>query len=109
MHPRLILNGKKADRPDVRAAVAALRMAGHDLDVRVTWERGDAGRMVAEAADAGVGSHRELEGLAHRRQELQLLRDVQLQLVGAAVVDHDAVLGEGAAGLAGFQFVDRLD
>jgi len=54
MHARLILNGKKADRPDVRAAVRAVRAAGHDLDVRVTWEQGDAARHVAEAAREGV-------------------------------------------------------
>lgn len=53
-HARLILNGKKADRPDVRAAVARLRDSGHPLEVRVTWERGDAARLVAEAARAGV-------------------------------------------------------
>jgi lipid kinase YegS len=51
---RLILNGKKAGRADVRAAVAAIRAAGHELDVRVTWERGDAARLVAEAAAEGV-------------------------------------------------------
>ena len=54
MRARLILNGKKADRLDVRAAVATLRGAGHDLEVRVTWEQGDALRMVAEAAADGV-------------------------------------------------------
>ena len=54
MHARLILNGKKADRVDVRAAVRAARAAGHDLDVRVTWERGDAARFVAEAVRDGV-------------------------------------------------------
>jgi lipid kinase YegS len=54
MRCRLILNGKKADLPDVRRAVADIRAAGHDLEVRVTWERGDAGRLVAEAAHEGV-------------------------------------------------------
>ncbi|MFM7243352.1 MAG: lipid kinase YegS [Planctomycetaceae bacterium] len=54
MHARLILNGKKADRPDVRAAVKAVRDAGHELDVRVTWEKGDAARFVGEAARDGV-------------------------------------------------------
>ncbi|MFM7136444.1 MAG: diacylglycerol kinase family protein, partial [Planctomycetota bacterium] len=55
MRARLILNGKKAGRPDVRAAVVAVRDAGHDLEVRVTWERGDAARLVADAAREGVG------------------------------------------------------
>jgi lipid kinase YegS len=54
MRARLILNGKKADRPDVRAAVAHLRASGHELEVRVTWERGDAARLVAEAAREGI-------------------------------------------------------
>ena len=51
---RLILNGKKANLPEIRDAVATLRGQGHDLQVRVTWEGGDAVRMVAEAADEGV-------------------------------------------------------
>jgi lipid kinase YegS len=54
MHARLILNGKKAGLPDVRAAVQAVRSAGHDLEVRVTWEKGDAARLAAEAAREGV-------------------------------------------------------
>jgi lipid kinase YegS len=52
---RLILNGKKAALPDVRAAVQAVRRAGHPLEVRVTWEQGDAARLVAEAARDGIG------------------------------------------------------
>jgi len=51
---RLILNGKKADRPDVREGVARVRRAGQPLEVRVTWEGGDAARLVAEAAREGV-------------------------------------------------------
>lgn len=52
--PRLILNGKKAGLDAVRAAVASVRAAGHRLDVRTTWEGGDAARLVAEAAREGV-------------------------------------------------------
>lgn len=58
MHPtprwRLILNGKSAGDDAVRAAVSALRHAGVRLDVRVTWEGGDAERYVAEAIADGV-------------------------------------------------------
>ena len=54
MRGRLILNGKKAGLPAVRAAVTAVRDSGHTLDVRVTWEAGDARRFVAEAAADGV-------------------------------------------------------
>ncbi len=50
----LILNGKGAGSPEVRAAVVAARAQGHDLKVRVTWEAGDAGRHVQEAAAAGA-------------------------------------------------------
>ena len=50
MRTRLFLNGKKAGLPAVREAVAATRRAGHSLEVRVTWEKGDAERLVAEAA-----------------------------------------------------------
>ncbi|WP_129139984.1 lipid kinase YegS [Modicisalibacter coralii] len=51
---RLIINGKSAQIPEVRDAVDALRDQGHALDVRVTWEGGDAIRMVHEAVDAGI-------------------------------------------------------
>lgn len=51
---RLILNGKSAGDDDLRVAVGALREAGVALDVRVTWEDGDAERYVAEAIADGV-------------------------------------------------------
>lgn len=54
MHARLILTGKKAGRPDVRDAVERVRRNGHDVEVRVTWERGDATRLVTEAAREGI-------------------------------------------------------
>lgn len=53
-HWRLILNGKSAGNEAVREAVAAMRRQGVQLDVRVTWEGGDAGRYVAEAIADGV-------------------------------------------------------
>lgn len=51
---RLILNGKSAGDDDLRTAVGAMRDAGIALDVRVTWEDGDAERYVAEAITDGV-------------------------------------------------------
>src|SRR5690606_9655372 len=54
-HWRLILNGKSAGDDALRDAVQALRERGQRLDVRVTWERGDADRIVAEALEDGVG------------------------------------------------------
>lgn len=50
----LILNGKGAGSPEVRAAVMAAREAGYRIAVRATWEGGDAARYVAEAAEAGA-------------------------------------------------------
>lgn len=50
----LILNGKAAGDEAVRDAVAARRRAGQALDVRVTWEEGDAARYVEEALSLGA-------------------------------------------------------
>ena len=58
MHPtprwRLILNGKSAGDETLRQVVDALRRGGALVDVRVTWEAGDAERYVAEALVDGV-------------------------------------------------------
>ncbi|MDG2526050.1 lipid kinase YegS [Stenotrophomonas sp. HITSZ_GD] len=51
---RLILNGKAAGDDAVRTAVGDWRQRGIHLDVRVTWEGGDAERYVAEAIADGV-------------------------------------------------------
>jgi lipid kinase YegS len=45
----LILNGKVAGNDALRAAVARQRAAGHRIEVRVTWETGDARRFASEA------------------------------------------------------------
>ena len=53
---RIILHGKAAGDARVRTAVCALRKEGHVVEVRVTWEPGDAARLTAEAvADLGGG------------------------------------------------------
>jgi lipid kinase YegS len=53
---RIILHGKAASDGRVRAAVHALREEGCTVEVRVTWEAGDAARLTAEAvAEAGSG------------------------------------------------------
>lgn len=49
----LILHGKQAMNDDVREAVRQMRERGWTLDVRVTWEAGDAQRLVGEALAAG--------------------------------------------------------
>lgn len=50
----LIINGKSAGNEDLRIAVAAMRATGIRLEVRVTWERGDAVRHVEEGLARGV-------------------------------------------------------
>ncbi len=45
----IILHGKAAGKAGVRAAVYKLRQDGRSVEVRVTWEPGDAARMTAEA------------------------------------------------------------
>ncbi len=54
---RIILHGKAAGNPDVRAAVGRLRQEGHVTDVRVTWEAGDAQRLTAEAVTEASAGH----------------------------------------------------
>ena len=46
---RIIVNGKSAAEPLLRPAVSAIREQGHRVDVRVTWEYGDAERYASEA------------------------------------------------------------
>ncbi|WP_342316934.1 lipid kinase YegS [Lysobacter sp. FW306-1B-D06B] len=53
-HWRLLLNGKSAADDALREAVASMREAGVALDVRVSWERGDAKRYVDEALADGA-------------------------------------------------------
>ncbi len=49
----LVLHGKAAMREVVRAAVRTVRDDGCRVEVRVTWEGGDAGRFARQAAEAG--------------------------------------------------------
>ncbi|MEX2112829.1 MAG: YegS/Rv2252/BmrU family lipid kinase, partial [Pirellulales bacterium] len=50
----LVVNGKAAGDAALRVGVHHLREQGHTLDVRVTWEKGDAARWAAEAARQGI-------------------------------------------------------
>ena len=51
---RLVVNGKAAADPLLRPAVKEIRDQGHRLEVRVTWEGGDAARYAGEAVADGV-------------------------------------------------------
>src|SRR5881392_500868 len=48
---RLIVNGKVASNEALRIAVVGQREVGHCIEVRVTWEKGDARRFVLEAGE----------------------------------------------------------
>ncbi len=49
----LILHGREAQRDDVRDAVSRLRENGWEIEVRVTWESGDAMRFAVDASLEG--------------------------------------------------------
>ena len=51
---QLILNGKVAANDALRAAVSRQRKAGHRIEVRVTWEKGDARRFASKADEMDV-------------------------------------------------------
>ncbi len=50
----LIINGKSAGDPVLREAVMAEREAGKQIEVRATWEAGDAATFAFEAAGNGI-------------------------------------------------------
>ena len=77
LHWRLILNGKSAGDDALREAVASMRERGIALDVRVTWEAGDAKRYVSEAIADGV------------RTLIAAGGDGTLSEVAAALADRD--------------------
>ncbi|MFG0332070.1 MAG: lipid kinase YegS [Maioricimonas sp. JB049] len=53
---RIIVNGKVAGDELLRVAVEEFRARHFDIEVRVTWEGGDAGRYAIEAVEDGVGT-----------------------------------------------------
>lgn len=90
----LILNGKSAGDEPLRAAVVALRERGVRLDVRVTWEAGDAERYVGDAIATGVDTLVAAGGdgtlsevattLAHRDETADALPTLALLPLGTA-------------------------
>lgn len=53
MTARIVLHGKQAQNEDLREAVKAVRDDDLEVEVRVTWEAGDAFRLAREAARLG--------------------------------------------------------
>ncbi len=91
---RLILNGKSAGDDALREAVSTMRERGIGLDVRVTWEAGDAERYVSEAiadgadtivAAGGDGTLSEVAtALAYRKEPADRLPMLGLVPLGTA-------------------------
>lgn len=116
-HWRLILNGKSAGDDDLRAAVQTLRETGIALDVRVTWEDGDAERYVAEAIADGVdtviaaggdGTLSEVAAtLAHREANAEALPSLGLVPLGTAN-DFATAAGIPDGPLAALQLVREV-
>ena len=77
-HWLLILNGKSAGDDTLRAAVMDLRADGRAVEVRVTWEPGEAQRNLDEGLAAGVTTIVACGG------------DGTLSEVAAALARHDA-------------------
>src|SRR4051812_38188229 len=53
-HFTYIVHGGRADRPELRQMVSWVRERGHAVDVRITWNTGDAESLAAEAARNGT-------------------------------------------------------
>ena len=71
---RLILNGKAAGNDALQTAVARQRAIGHTIEVRVTSEKGDARRFVAETSEVDLlivaGGDGTLNEVVHGLMEL---------------------------------------
>lgn len=116
-HWRLILNGKSAGDDELRAAVQTMREAGIALDVRVTWEDGDAERYVAEAIADGVDTVIAAGGdgtlsevattLAHRDETADALPSLGLVPLGTAN-DFATAAGIPERPLAALQLVREV-
>ena len=76
-HYVFIVHGARADLPPLRHLVSWVRDKGHRVDVRVTWERGDATTFAREAAERGEAD-------------------------AVVAVGGDGTLNEVANGIAGF-------
>ncbi len=112
---RLILNGKSAGDEPLREAVSAMRKRGVALDVRVTWEGGDAERYVAEAIADGVDTIVAAGGdgtlsevattLAHRDEPADALPTLGLVPMGTAN-DFATAAGISDQAIEAFELID---
>ncbi len=53
-HLTYVVHGARAERSDLRQMISWVRRRGHAVDVRITWNAGDAEALAADAADRGT-------------------------------------------------------
>src|SRR5260370_6908184 len=98
---QLILNGKAAGNDALQTAVARQRAAGHSIEVRVTLEKGDARRFVAEAGEVDLliaaGGDGTLNEVVHGLMDLSRVARPVLGVLPLATA-NDVSIGCGLPG-----------
>jgi len=91
----LILNGKVAGDDALRAAVVGQREAGHRIEVRVTWEKGDARRFASEAGEVDLliaaGGDGTLNEVVHGLMDLSIVARPVLGVVPLGTANDFAI------------------
>src|SRR5438128_991066 len=92
---QLILNGKAAGNDALQTAVARQRAAGHSIEVRVTLEKGDARRLVAETGEVDLliaaGGDGTLNEVVHGLMELPMAARPALGVVPLGTANDFAI------------------
>jgi lipid kinase YegS len=92
---RLILNGKVANDDALRTAIARQRAAGHSIEVRVTLEKGDARRFVAETGEVDLliaaGGDGTLNEVVHGLMDLSTIARPVLGVVPLGTANDFAI------------------
>src|SRR5436309_14685118 len=100
---QLILNGKAASNDALQTAVARQRAIGHAIEVRVTAEKGDARRFVAEAGEVvlliAAGGDGTLNEVIHGLMDLSTAARPVLGMMPVGIV-NDFATGCGIARVA---------
>src|SRR5205809_1796672 len=98
---QLILNGKAAGNDALQTAVERQRAAGHSIEVRVTLEKGDARRFVAEAGEVylliAAGGDGTLNEVVHGLMDLSTVARPALGVVPLGTA-NDFAIGCGIPG-----------
>src|SRR5882724_6137887 len=92
---QLILNGKVAGNDALKTAVARQRAIGHAIEVRVTSEKGDARRFVAETGEADLliaaGGDGTLKEVVHGLMDLSTVARPVLGVVPLGTANDFAI------------------